>query len=145
RGVTLGAARIELDQLVVRQRNNSTLPVEVLALVEVKRNINDLAHGFHQRQENLAWLTGQGDRYDPKAHRTRSFPTGHFDRNVFHEEAGTYCLLGPGSFRLFGREQSPGLFRDRLYFICRAGAMWGVSAAVLGRIRFRVATDERWQ
>src|SRR5262249_14103426 len=63
RGVTLGAARTEFDQLVVRPRGDQ--PVQVLAVVEVKRNVNDLAHGFRLRQENLAWLTGDVAHYDP--------------------------------------------------------------------------------
>src|SRR5262249_50789066 len=70
RGVKLGAARTEFDQLVIRQSRHSGQPVEVLAAIEVKRNINDLAHGFRLRQENLAWLTGDAEYYDPELYRT---------------------------------------------------------------------------
>jgi hypothetical protein len=61
--VRIGAARTELDQVVVRLPRRAGA-VEVLAVVEVKRNLNDLAKGFCQRQENLAWLTGHADGYD---------------------------------------------------------------------------------
>lgn len=145
RGVTLGAARTELDQLVIRRPRTPGGPVEVLALVEVKRNINDLAHGFRLRQENLAWLTGDGAHYDPKQYRTRYFHTGHFDREAIHEENGERFLLTRSSFRLFRREPDGRAYLRRLYFITRAGTLAGVSTSALARIRHRVSTDERWQ
>ena len=80
RGVTLGAAGTELDQVIVRLPSRAERPVEVLAVVEVKRNLNDLAHGFRRRQDDLAWLTGHTANYDPRRYRTRQFPTGHFDK-----------------------------------------------------------------
>ena len=87
-GVGLGAARTELDQLLIRQPRHPGQPVEVLALVEVKRNLNDLAHGFRQRQENLAWFTGDTGHYDAAQYRTRYFRSGHFDREAVHEQDG---------------------------------------------------------
>jgi hypothetical protein len=143
RGVTLGAARTELDQVVVRPGRPGRA-VEVLAVVEAKRNLNDLAHGFRQRQENLAWLTGAAGGYDPAAYRTRQFPAGHFDREAVHEEDRESFLFAPASFRRFRRESAAGPFLARLYFITRPGPLRGVSTAALSRIQFRVATDERW-
>lgn len=143
RGVTLGAAGTELDQLVVRP-SPSGGPAEVLALVEAKRNPNDLAHGFRRRQENLAWLTGDATRYDAVRHRTSAFPTGHFDRAVVHHGQGERTVLDPGSFARFGVDAETGWFLDRLYFVTRPGTLWGVSGAALGRIAHRVATDEVW-
>ncbi len=145
RGVTLGAARSEFDQLVIRRPLSPGRPVEVLAMVEVKRNANDLAHGFRLRQENLAWLTGDAAHYDPGQYRTRYFSSGHFDREAVHEEGGERFVFARGSFRRFRREPRSGSFLKRLYFITRAGTLNGVSAATLSRIRYRVATDERWQ
>jgi hypothetical protein len=170
-GVTLGAARTEFDQLVIRQPLCAATTVEVLAAVEVKRNINDLAHGFRRRQEDLAWLTGESGRYNPRAFRTRRFPAGHFDRESLHRQDGEDFVFSPGSFRRFRREASGpaaaspgqpaslpqagslaggplgcegGPFLKRLYFITRPGPLWGVSAAGLARVSFRAATDERW-
>lgn len=140
-GVTLGAARTELDQVVVRVREPAA-PVEVLGVVEVKRNINDLAHGFRQRQENLAWLSGDTANYDAEAYRTGYFTSGHFDRPATHEEAGGTFVFDRGSFHRFGPTGSPRI--DRLYFITRSGPIWGVSSGALTRISHRVATDERW-
>lgn len=143
-GVRFGAARVEFDLLVIRQPDTPTEPVEVLAVVEAKRNINDLAHGFLHRQEDLTWLTGDRGRYDPSAFRTKTFPTGHFDREVSFHSDGAMVRFGPDSFRLFRRDPSAGLFLDRLYLVTRPGWVWGVSSAATARISARIATDEDW-
>ncbi|HEX8823985.1 MAG TPA: hypothetical protein VF794_28965 [Archangium sp.] len=144
-GVTLRAARVELDQLVIRQPRRAEQPVEVLALVEVKRNLNDLAHGFRLRQENLAWVRGDAGHYEPEQYRTRYFRSGHFDREAVHEEDGERFVFTRDSFRYFRREPDVGPYLRRLCFITRAGSLTGVSTATLSRIRHRIATDERWQ
>lgn len=144
RGVTLGAARMELDLLLVRAAPGPAEPVEVLALVEVKRGVNDLAHGFRMRQENLAWLVGDQAGPDPAAYRTRSFPTGRFDRAAAHPADGVAHTLGPGSFRRFRRDPATGLFLDGLYLVTRDGPLWGLGSAALARVAHRAATDERW-
>lgn len=143
RGVTLGAAGTELDGLVVRP-SPSGGAARVLALVEAKRNPNDLAHGFRQRQRNLAWLTGDDARYDPARHRTSAFPTGHFDRAVVHNDGGGPTVLDRGSFADFRVDAATGWFLDRLYLVTRPGTLWGVSGAALGRIAHRAATDVAW-
>jgi len=117
----------------------------VLALVEAKRNPNDLGHGFRRRQENLAWLTGDEAGYDPAAYRTRRFPSGHFDRAAVHERDGERHVLSRESFRRFARDPGTGMFLDHLYLVTRPGAVWGLGAAALSRIAHRVATDERWE
>ncbi|ATB36760.1 hypothetical protein CYFUS_002175 [Cystobacter fuscus] len=145
RGVGLGAARTELDQLIIRQPRRPGQPVEVLGVVEVKRNLNDLAHGFRRRQENLAWFKGEAGHYDPSLYRTRHFRSGHFDREAVHEQEGERFVFSRGSFRHFRREPGIGPFLRRLYFITRGSMPWGVSTAALARIRHRVATDGRWR
>jgi hypothetical protein len=144
-GVTLGAARTELDQVVIRLPRRSGEPVEVLAVVEAKRNPNDLAHGFRMRQENLAWLTGASAGYDPQSYRTSYFTAGHFDREAVHEEGGETFRFARRSFGRFRCDADKGPILDRLYLITRAGTLWGASTAALGRISFRIATDDRWQ
>jgi hypothetical protein len=144
-GVTLGAARTEFDQLVIRLPLHGGRPVEVLAVVEVKRNLNDLAHGFRRRQEDLAWLTGAAGRYDPALFRTRHFRSGHFDRAAVHEHEGETFLFTRQSFRRFRRDPATDLILDRLYFVTRTATLWGVPTAALARIGFRVATDERFE
>ncbi|QRK11170.1 hypothetical protein JQX13_14500 [Archangium violaceum] len=144
-GVGLGAARTELDQLLIRQPLRPGQPVEVLALVEVKRNLNDLAHGFRRRQENLAWFKGDSGHYDAQLYRTRYFRSGHFDREAVHEQDGERFVFTRDSFRLFRREPVGESFLRRLFFITRAGTLLGVSAAAMARIRHRVSTDERWR
>jgi hypothetical protein len=145
RGVGLGAARTEFDQLIIRRPRRPEQPVEVLGVVEVKRNLNDLAHGFRHRQENLAWFKGEAGHYDPSLYRTRYFRSGHFDREAVHEEDGERFVFSRDSFRRFRREPGIGLVLRRLYFITRGGTLSGVSTAALARIRHRVATDARWQ
>jgi hypothetical protein len=143
-GVTLGAARTEFDQLVIRRPQGRGRPVRVLAVVEAKRNLNDLAHGFRRRQENLAWLTGDTAGYDPAAYRTRHFRSGQFDREAVHRQAGETFLFAPGSFALFHRDPVTRFFLERLGFISRPGPLWGVSGPALARLGSRVATDEDW-
>jgi hypothetical protein len=143
-GVRLGAAGVELDQVVVRQPDGPENPVEVLAIVEAKRNINDLAHGFLRRQIDLAWLTGDTGRYDPSAHRTGHFTTGHFDRSAVHWQDSSAFVFAPGSFRHFARDAVSGHFLNGVYLVSRAGPIVGLSSAARHRIAARVASDSAW-
>ena len=140
-GVTLGTARTELDQVVVRGSGGDS-PVEVLAVVEAKRNPNDLAHGFTRRQADLAWLSGVRAAYDPARHVTRHFPTGHFDRAAEHDQDGARFVFDANSFRGFHPED--GHILAGLVFATRATPLAGLSGAALGRLRHRAATDERF-
>jgi hypothetical protein len=142
--VTLGAARVELDQVVVRAPAHAA-PVEVLGVVEVKRNVNDVARGFRLRQENLAWLTGAETGYDAQRYRTRRYTTGRFDRGAVHRQDGVDYVFTTESFRRFAAEPCTGAPLDGLCFVTRAGPLWGLDSAALGRVAFRVATDEAWQ
>lgn len=143
RRVRLGAARAEFDMLVVRTPGDPDLPVDVLAVVEAKRNVNDLAHGFRRRQEDLAWVTNDPTGYDPALTRTGRFPAGHFDRPAGHREGGRVFRFVPGSFRRFRRDPATGFYLDGLYLMSRAGPVWGLSSAALARVADRVATDDR--
>jgi len=143
RTVRLGAAGVELDIAIVRRPGGPDEPVEVLAVVEAKRNINDLTHGFLRRQIDLAWLTGDRAACDPAEHRTGTFDTGHFDRPAVHWEDRQAFLFAPDSFRRFKRDAS-GYFRDGLYQITRAGPVWGLSGAALARVSAAVSKDETW-
>jgi hypothetical protein len=143
RGVTLGAAGIEIDHLVVHGPPG-TDAVKVVAVVEAKRNINDIAHGFRQRQQNLAWLTGDTAAYDAEHSRTRSFPSGHFDRPAVHEHEGERFTVTRDSFAGFTRDPATGHFLDRLYLVTRTGWLWGIGASAMTRLAHRVSTDERW-
>jgi hypothetical protein len=141
--VRLGAAGVELDVVVVRQPGGPDAPVEVLAVVEAKRNANDLGHGFSRRQIDLAWLTGDRAAYDPAEHRTGTFDAGHFDRPAAHWQDGRPFVFAPGSFGRFARNGS-GHFRDGLWLVTRAGPVWGLSGAALSRVAAAVSTDEAW-
>jgi hypothetical protein len=142
-GVKLGAARTEIDQLVVRVPARPTQPVEVLALIEVKRNPNDLAHGYLRRLENLSWLSGAGG-YDPLAYRTVSSPTGHFENEAIHGEGGTGYRFTRDSFARFLPDLLAGSPPRHLYLVTRPGNLWGVDSAALGRIAHRVSSDVEW-
>jgi hypothetical protein len=142
RHVRLGAAGVELDFAIVRRRGGVDEPVNVLAIVEVKRNINDLAHGFRRRQLDLTWLTGDATAYDPAEFRTGHFRSGHFDRPAAHWQDDQAFVFAPDSFHLFERDPASGYFLDRLYLLTRAGPIWGLSAVAQCRIAARVSTDE---
>jgi len=63
--------------------------VEVLAVVEVKRNANDIAKSYEVHARNLAWLNGETREYDPVEFRTMQYASGHFDRAFVHTDAAT--------------------------------------------------------
>jgi uncharacterized coiled-coil protein SlyX len=140
--VTLGCARAEMDYVVVRQpQNKEDTPVEVLALVEVKRNLNDVAGGFLQRQENLAWFCRDARGYDPALYRTKIFSKGHFDRPAWHEQNGAKFLFAADSFRRFHRDKKTSYFVDNLFFITRRRALLGMSAADYAKFLYHLASD----
>lgn len=141
-GVTLGAARTEIDQLVIRPAARSG-PVEVLALVEAKRNINDLVHGLSRRVENLAWLAGRGEGFDAGLYRTAAFPAGAFEGMAVHSHDGRHHRFTRESFRHF-LPDSPGPIPERLYLATRPGPLWGLDSGGLARIAHRVSSDEDW-
>ena len=107
--------------------------------------MNDLAHGFRRRQNDLDWLTGDTVRYDAATHRTRRFPTGHFDRDAVHRHEGETFVFSRRSFHRFRRDPSTGHYLSRVDFITRLGPVWGLSSAALSRIAARIASDERWE
>ena len=144
-GVTLGASRVELDQVVVRLPSQPGRPVDVLAVIEAKRNLNDVAHGFRQRQQNLSWLTGAADGYFPPDYRTTHFPSEVFDREAVHREQGEEYRFARRSFSRFRGDPATGFFLDCLYFITRPGPMWGISAGTLALISNHAATAEDWR
>jgi hypothetical protein len=121
-GVTMGAADTEFDQLLVRGAN----PVQVVAVVEAKRNPNDLARGWRKRHESLAWL--QGKLVDPERFRTDSHPTGRFQ---------SYTHQG----YLLTSESFAGV--EELHLISRPGPLWGADGRALARMAFRLSTDLR--
>lgn len=139
RGVTLGAAQTELD-FVIGQIVPGRPEIDVLAIVEAKRNINDVVTGFLQRQRNIGWLTRDETSYDPAVFRTQSFPTGHFDRPATHRQGRDEYVLTSDSFRRFHRDRGTGWFLDRLYFVTRLRPLLGVTTLELARIMNRVAT-----
>ena len=143
RTVRLGAAGVELDIVIVRRPSGPDEPVHVSTIVEAKRNINDLAHGFLRRQIDLAWLTGDRAAYDPAEYRTGTFDEGHFDRPAVHWQDGQAFLFAPGSFARFRRDES-GYIRDGLNLVTRAGPIWGLSGAALSRLSAAISTDKTW-
>lgn len=124
RQVTLGAVDTEFDQLLIKVDGDRAL---VLGAVEVKRNVNDLAHGFLLRRNNLLWLAGRRDRYDPQLHRTSYYKSGHFDRPYEHDG----LVFDASSFH------QP----VKLVLLTRPGPVLGMNSAALSRLAYRVATD----
>ncbi|WP_166822263.1 AAA family ATPase [Thalassoroseus pseudoceratinae] len=142
-GVTLDSARAELDGVIVsrHQAPDESSVADVLAIVEAKRNINDLAEGFLMRQENLAWLTGDASGYDEAEYRTRIYEAGHFDRVSQHTEDNEIDHFDISSFQKFQRDASTGHFLHGLYFATRDRPLLGVTPGELARILHRVASD----
>ena len=139
-GLTLGCARGEFDHLLVTPPEGHK-PVEVLAMVEAKRNINDLAHGFRLRQENLAWLRSDDTGFDPDQYRTSHYPAGRFDRPFDHEIDGVTYRFDPSSFAGFERHPATGDYLRGLWFVTEARSLNGVSGGEREKISYKLATD----
>lgn len=140
--VTLGNARGEFDQMVVTVPQPGG-PVRVLAVVETKRNINDLVHGFRLRQENLAWLAGDSSGYAADLYRTRNFPEGHFTRAT-HHESGQLYHFDRDSFQQYASVDSSGYRLRGLWFVTRERPLLGATSSELGQIFHQVSTNPTW-
>ncbi len=140
-GVTLGIAHTEIDNIIVRVADDPKEPVEVLAVVEAKRNINDVASGFFMRQQNLGFLTNNDTMYEPERYITKVFREGRFDKPAVHKEHDREFCFSVDSFRHFSPEQGVGYFVDRLYFVVQKRKLLGADSGFLSRIMHRVSTD----
>lgn len=140
-GVTLGCARGELDQVVVEAPADPDSPVAVRAVVEAKRNVNDLSHGFRLRQENLAWFAGDASGYEPDRYRTAAYPDGHFAGGATHAEGGREFRFTPASFAPFATPDAGPHRLAGLYFVTTERPLLGVSSAELGMLLDRVLSD----
>lgn len=141
--VTLGCAKAELDYLVV-ERKDPGAEVTVLAMVEVKRNINDVSWGFQMRQENLAWFGAFQGRYNPEEYQTKIFRKGHFDRSASHKEKGEEFLFTSSSFSLFSPDSKRDYFVDHLYFITEERSLKGMTSGENSRLLYRISTDQNF-
>ena len=144
RGVRLGAAGVEFDVAIVHRTGGSDEPVEVLAVVEVKRNINDLARGFLRRQIDLAWLTREAGAYDAAEHRTGQFPRGALRPPVGPLARRSSLPVRPGLV-------PPLRPRPRERLLPGPPVPGDAGRAGVGRVRSgaspdraRIATDEDW-
>ncbi len=140
RGVSLGCARAELDYVVVAKKREKE-PVTVYAIVEAKRNINNMAESFSIRQENIAWFTKTEKDYPAELYRTKVFTKGHFDKEAIHKVQDEEFLFAPSSFDLFKKDPSTGHFMDRLFFICAKRYLMGMSPGDYSKIMYRISTD----
>ena len=68
--------------------------VEVLMVMEFKRNANDLPRSFHSKQAMLGWLSGL--QYDPDDWRNKRHPSGHFARGYHHMKGRFMWVAGEG-------------------------------------------------
>lgn len=144
-GVTLGIAHTEIDNLVVRVGDDPDEPVEVLAMVEAKRNINDVASGFFMRQQNLGFLTNNDSMYDPERYFTKVFREGRFDKPAVHKEHDRSFCFSVDSFKHFSPEPEIGYFVDRLYFVVQKRKLLGVDSGFYSRIMYRISTDTNYE
>lgn len=56
---------------------------KVLAVVEIKRNPDDIGEAFVSYQKSLAWLSGSTSTYSPNDWKTKTHPSGHFAEKPF--------------------------------------------------------------
>ncbi len=139
-GVTLGVAHTELDNLVVRYQGPEQ-SVDVLAVVEAKSNSNDVASGFLMRQQNIGFLCGNEEMYEPDAYVTKVYRDGRFGRPAVHKENGESYTFTQESFQRFKVDPKQGYFLDRLYFVVKRRFLNGLSSGEYSRLMYRISTD----
>ncbi|MDF1660156.1 MAG: hypothetical protein P1V97_00190, partial [Planctomycetota bacterium] len=115
--------------------------VEVRGVVEVKKNINDIAESFLTRQENIAWFVGEQGRYDSERYRTARYRDGHFSKTAIHEERGRPWRFDQDSFSKFKRDPKTDHYLRGLCFLTRLRPLNGASAGEQSRLIHSVATD----
>lgn len=138
-GVSLGSARAELDHVLVLTSPSGH--VEVLAVVEAKRNPNDLGHGFSMRQENIAWFVGDQSLHDCGLYRTSVFTEGAFVGEAIHREGQRDYVFSKASFARFRRDPVSGYYLEGLWFVTEARRLMGLDAGDYSRLTHRLATD----
>jgi len=115
--LTMGTG-FEIDQLViVPSADPENQPCQVLALVEVKRNVNDVARSLIQLQTVLGWCSGARTKYDSQAQKTKTNPSGNFDLPIYHEEDGQRYMFTLESFRRFSVDSETNYIIDRVFYI----------------------------
>ena len=139
RQVKLGCARAEWDYVVIEQQDPMK-PVHVLALIEVKRNANDIVHGFEVRQENIAWATQDSQGFSKELYKTKVFQDGIFSKSVIHVENGIEYIFSTESFQSFQRANN-GYYMDHLFFITRFKRLLGMTNSEYQKIFYRLSTD----
>jgi hypothetical protein len=139
-GVTLGCARGELDIVVVEQKADRET-VDVRAIVEVKKNVNDLARSFLIRQENIAWFSGNKDRYLAADYRTKKYRLGHFDKTAVHKQSDRDWRFDQSSFDHFVIDEKLNHYLTGLYFITHLKPVIGASAGEQSRLIHSYSTD----
>lgn len=139
-GVTLGCARGELDFVLIVQPSPESA-VEVRGIVEVKKNINDIAESFLTRQENIAWFVGEQSQYERERYRTARYRDGHFNKTAIHEEGGRSWRFDKSSFSQFKRDPKTNHYLRGLCFLTRLKALNGASAGEQSRLIHSIATD----
>lgn len=187
RQVTLGVAVGEIDLMVVRVHVPSLLAfqtreisrrvdsvsewvVEVVAIVEVKRNIDDLGHAYRNKQHMVTFLAGDVEHYERDSYRVKVvYPKGEFVRPpqvVVHTDSVSRLRypFNTHSFRLFERDahhaglmlctdaatQRPlGDYMEGMYYVAKRPSTSGVhlrglSSASLNRLLHRVSSDRHF-
>jgi len=98
----------ELDCMIcVRSERPLTLDVKpkgtfckVLAIIEVKRNPDDIGEAFAGYQQSLSWLSGIKEAYEPESWITKAYPNGHFSKPFMQDWNGESLIFTSESFEL---------------------------------------------
>jgi len=93
----------EIDSFVCIRNGACPKPkgthVIVLAIVEVKRNPDDIGHAFVNYQAPLAWLTGTSDPTDTARWICKTYPKGIFDRPFIQVHQNEPLVFTQDSFK----------------------------------------------
>eukprot|EP01041_Mallomonas_annulata_P004756 gene4756-9454_t len=128
---------------------------KVLAVVEVKRNADDIGDAFCGYQQSLSWLCGLQDQYNASTWVTKAYPRGHFDSN------GENLMFTKESFEDLSRHEvsmsmpittysienitnDKKIFIDKLYFVTRDARLECLHSKALNWILHQVASGEQF-
>ena len=79
--------------------------VKVLAIIEVKRNPDDIGEAFAGYQQSLSWLSGIKQAYDPEVWKTKAYPNGHFNKPFMQDFYGETLIFTSESFEFIKPRQ----------------------------------------
>jgi uncharacterized membrane protein YgcG len=141
-GVVAGAgARGELPK-------DSTYVRRVLAVIEMKRNIDDIGPAYESRLVALRWLAGLEGEADRELRKNKHYPTGRYSEptspsfhNHFDKKSKHTYIFATECFANFRALDMDGRLQEMLHFFARASPITCVASKDSARIQVALASS----